>query len=541
MLAITSSNMLLAFMAPTAAPPPAPTCGAFTNCSDCTADATCGFCDGIAVLPSGDPAPKCLPLNSVAGWKCVGTLLNKGQCTCKAAPISDFLNATWRGFYLDGSVKGEIALELFKTGVTSRAKLTLGGKARFANATSFTSCGRPPEDELLFAFDTPTPTSSHMACTYRAGWQDGGDAHTIAIGCNNNASMPPSWDLAEVPIVLYKCVDPQHCDFKPPPPPPAPPSVLANTAAELEAFVETVLKAPQTDPCASLSTCGECSKGPSCTWCMGTFTENGKELDGKGHCFGAQSGSVQCHGLSLDKGTCDVYACDWKHYYNNSGAKADCAALEASCNKGTTADDPCFKRPNTPCFPYTDKQECQRSCKDPTLGCKGSTCVRTGTCDPTSNCHVCTDKLPTVLQGIEISKGYTAGIWTFEFNQTNGTYTGVNITAPFGDVSLSRVYQIKGFKPKNATANLPAQGQLVLGDVPQHSAIFDINANGAFGKNMYFAYGTKDLDNWGEGAMYPRGNDHPSEFALMACQYSAGEPVSGENHHINCDIGDLAN
>ena len=73
--------------------------------------------------------------------------------------------------------------------------------------TTYNGC---PKDVLQFSFDD----GSKMACAYRAGWQSGGDAQALALGCNVNASAPADFDQGAQTLEMYTCTDPSHCDFK---------------------------------------------------------------------------------------------------------------------------------------------------------------------------------------------------------------------------------------------------------------------------------------------------------------------------------------
>ena len=119
-------------------------------------------------------------------------------------------------------------------------------------------------------------------------------------------------------------------------------------------------------------------------------------------------------------------------YYNSS--KADCSALNSTCGAVTTADDADFRR-DYPASAYLSSKECSSSCVDPTVGCSGDTCTKTFTCDPTSSCSACQlDHLPQVMQGLQISDGYVAGIWTFNFTLSadQRSYTALEIISPSG-------------------------------------------------------------------------------------------------------------
>lgn len=142
---------------------------------------------------------------------------------------------------------------------------------------------------------------------------------------------------------------------------------------------------------------------------------------------------------------------------------------------------------------------------------------------------------PTVMQGLQINNDYLPGLWTFNFSASAGIYTGVNITSPAGPATSAH-YDIKLWKPANKSANRPAQAQLWQNGLAKHGAIFQIYDHSAFGQNVYMAYGSMDLVNFGE-VMFKGG----SEYALMACQYNQGLPVTGDGQSMVCNVGNIPN
>jgi len=494
----------------------ADTCAASATCTTCTAESGCGWCQGKAFDPSGERSP-CLPLTNET-WQCTGQFKNKGQCECAGTDVPTNLVYPWRGFYIDGSVKGEIALEFTNSGTTQGRAImkTAGGTPRGGNVTTYNGC---PKDVLQFSFDD----GAKMACAYRLGWQGGGDAFALALGCNLNASAPADFDEANQTLEMYTCTDPSHCDFKKALAPPAAP---AKVAVEVEVEIEVEAAGASAASCEAISTCKECGAAAGCSWCLGRLIQAGKALPGTGHCFGESTAEFSCSGLTLAQ-DCSVYKCPWFEYYAQT--PANCSALTSACGAETTADDPDFKR-DYPASAYLSADKCHQSCVDPTVGCTGSTCAKTHTCNASSTCSSCeTVDLPAVLQGIQISNNYTAGLWTFAFTLSadKHVYTAVNVTSPAGETTAYTVREYTG-----ATAIFAA------GTVEHGVRLDGLSNNGALGKNIYLAMGkTATVPNFGE-VMYEAGG---SEWALLGCEFDYnGKPISGQYKPLNCKIGSLS-
>ena len=98
-----------------AAPDASDACAAATTCDACTGAAGCGWCDGHAFDPSGAIAA-CLSLTSNTTWRCDGQFKNKGQCKCSGTDVPVAILFPWRGFYIDGTAKGEVALDFSNIG-----------------------------------------------------------------------------------------------------------------------------------------------------------------------------------------------------------------------------------------------------------------------------------------------------------------------------------------------------------------------------------------------------------------------------------------
>ncbi|KAL1526972.1 hypothetical protein AB1Y20_015661 [Prymnesium parvum] len=480
----------------------ADTCSAAKACSDCTALSGCGWCDGSSFDPSGPRAP-CLPLDSNATWRCAGDFKNKGQCKCAGTNVPTSLLAPWRGFYIDGTVSGEVAMS-FSNSASGQGRVIVksGTASRAANVTTYQGC---PKDILQMSFDD----GSHMACSFRLGWQSGGDAHALAMGCNANASSPTDFDTGNQTIELYTCTDPTHCDFAAP----RPPRTLA-------------LSAPAADPCAALSSCAACSAAAGCSWCLGKLSTAGVPLKGNGHCFGTSGVAQTCSGLTLAQ-DCSVYKCPWFEYYVST--PPNCLALSSACAAPTTADDADFQR-DYPASAYLSSGTCHENCVDPTVACVNGTCLKSRTCDPASTCAACEAvDLPLVMQGLQISNRFAAGLWTFRFAVTadKSAYTAVNITDPAGHVVSYVVREYTG-----STAVFAA------GTTERGVRLEGLSTSGALGKNVYIALGVDaSVPDFGR-VMYTPGAE---EFALLACEYDAhGAPVSGQYKPLRCAVGQLA-
>jgi hypothetical protein len=86
--------------------------------------------------------------------------------------------------------------------------------------------------------DAPKP----LQCTYRVGWQDGPDAHTVAMGCNHQGAAPVCYDDGEMLMVFYSCLDQSNCPW----------ADLAESSPPKQATTE---KEGTQDACSSLNTC----------------------------------------------------------------------------------------------------------------------------------------------------------------------------------------------------------------------------------------------------------------------------------------------
>ena len=183
-----------------------------------------------------------------------------------------------------------------------------------------------------------------------------------------------------------------------------------------------------------------------------------------------------------------------------------------------------------PASGYVSKSSCEMACVDPTVGCLSGECNRTHTCDPTSSCNTCiAGSLPKVLQGIELSAGYEAGLYTFRFTTTpdNRTYTSVNVTTPSGSVTH---YAVLNWGVSTATFVSSTTGSV-------HGVRLDgLQTSGALGTDIYLALGDTPVVPPFGAVMITGG----SEFALLACEMDGdGHPVSGEGKPIACKIGEL--
>jgi len=278
------------------------------------------------------------------------------------------------------------------------------------------------------------------------------------------------------------------------------------------------------DACSAISSCSGCAATSGCSWCLGRLSVGGVVQPGQGHCFGG-SQEHTCSGLTLTA-SCSVYKCPWYRYYNSS--TPDCVGLNSTCSATTTADDADFRR-DFPASAYLTSGACSESCVDPTVGCVGGTCSKTGACDPTSSCSACEAvQLPQVLQGLQISDGYVAGIWTFSFTLSTDkkAYKAVTVTDPSGVASN---YEVRGWTGTTAVLAVGAS---------EFGALFaGIDSTGALGKNVYVALGSDAaIPRFGD-VMHAAG---ASEFALLACEFdSDGNTVSGQNTPINCAVGKL--
>ena len=342
-------------------------------------------------------------------------------------------------------------------------------------------------------------------------------------------------------MVLWKCSDPWHCDFKATTPTPDP--ALEQKKQRLRTFVEQVLRQParrgrsllNADPCSSYTSCDTCTKaGLGCQFCYGDLFINGTLKDNnKNHCFsGNTTDNVKC-GPNRDgteavtlKENCTVYKCAWAHYRPPSvpdpAFKPNCTALNHSCGTPTTADDPCFYptgdyEGKALCAMFTEQNKCKSGCIDPTKGCNRTTgqCSYNNKCDPYATCE-CTNA--TLYQGLQINNGYAPGIWTINLtisNVTNNLVTSLKLIHPGGLKSES--YNVVNWVQGNKSE--PDHGDLEIAGVPgvQGQALFNRYGEGTFGQNFYFGFlkGGGVKPDWAN-LMYTPGGQ---EFAFFACQH----------------------
>jgi len=164
------------------------------------------------------------------------------------------------------------------------------------------------------------------------------------------------------------------------------------------------------------------------------------------------------------------------------------------------------------------------------MGCIDGNCTRTHTCDPHSSCASCDDLSAfAVMQGIEISNNWTAGLWTFKFalSSSKTSFTAVDVTDPAGTATH---YAISKFTRESATFS--------AGGV-DHGVRFDgFGHNGALGRNLYLALAKEAaVPAFGKESLYTAGN---VEFALLSCQVDGAQrTVSGQNNPITCKVGAL--
>jgi len=496
-------------------------CSLLKSCGTCTGSTSlaCGWCDGTASDPGG-PVSSCVSLNS-SSWTCDGTFKStSAQCACAGTNVPAELAHTWRGFFIDGTTKGEVDVAFSNAGANSTGRVIMKSSAgtKAGNVTSYSGC---PKDSLQIAFDD----GNKSGCAYRLNWQAGGDAFSLSLGCNENASAPNDFDEGNHSLQLYTCTDASHCDFVPP--------VSLKDLSHKDSYVadaeEIEAATVRATTCEALASCAECSKAAGCEWCLGKLSKAGVPLKGQGHCFaptGAKGQSYTCQGLTLGD-SCTVHKCSWYKYFEDK----NCTALESSCAAPTTADDPDFHH-QFPAAGYLTDVACGLSCVDPTIGCgNGGTCAKTHKCDPTSTCDKCESAaLPAVMQGVEISNNFTAGLWTFRFNRSlnNHTYTTLNVTSP---LNVTEMYKVTSFTGNTAT--------LVGGSAGTSIGVrFDgLKNNGALGQNVYFAM-NKDATIPSFGKVMSEAG--ASEFALLACEFDyAGRPISGQYKPLNCKVGSL--
>ena len=124
-------------------------------------------------------------------------------------------------------------------------------------------------DQLFISFDDEAVDD--LQCTYRLSWQDGPDAHTVALGCSTSGAAPFCYDQGEELYVLFACLDQSSCPF----------SVFGAEAAEARAAAaaeaaaaaraKAAAEAESTadDDCSSFSSCDSCSASGACGWCVG--------------------------------------------------------------------------------------------------------------------------------------------------------------------------------------------------------------------------------------------------------------------------------
>ena len=515
-------------------------------------------------------------------------LLNSKMINGVPVPV----NTTYRGFSIAPTGKwpaiaGELAINFSNVeGTPGRAIITAGNLTVAGNATMYKSNGPNsklcPATEILFQHDG----GGNLSCSYKKDFQSGGASHILSMGCNINGSMPPledkyeydmvrisvgpqmypphpsptpshpppslsSLDTSTFPraarvqgstnIVLWKCADPWHCDFKLPTPTPDP--ALEQKKETLQAFVERVLQRPQvqparrgrsllpTDPCSVHTTCDTCTKAAQgCQFCYGDLLVNGTRVGkNKNHCFsGNTSDNVQC-GPNSDgteavtlKENCTVYKCNWASYRPPSkpdpAFKPNCTALNHSCGTPTTADDPCFYSGSALCAMFTDQNKCKAGCTDPTKSCNKTTgqCSYTNKCDPYATCE-CGDA--TVYQGLQINKGYDPGLWTVNLSISTvaNNITHIKLIDPDGGSKSYNVFNwTTGGKDHADTA------QMEIAGVPSSKAYLLLNRYGVgtFGQNFYMGFLTggalsPDKIDWGD-IMYTPGGQ---EFVFFACQH----------------------
>ena len=96
--------------------------------------------------------------------------------------------------------------------------------------------------EPSFSDSTEEDAPKPLQCTYRVGWQDGPDAHTVAMGCNHQGAAPVCYDDGEMLMVFYSCLDQSNCPW----------ADLAESSPPKQATTE---KEGTQDACSSLNTC----------------------------------------------------------------------------------------------------------------------------------------------------------------------------------------------------------------------------------------------------------------------------------------------
>jgi len=122
-------------------------CTDATECSECTSDSSCGWCDGMSYYNNVIQPYSCLDQGDA--WTCDGAFKTREECDCATggAPGALVNNGVWRGFAIDGSpplAAGELSLEFAYGGASwGRATVvTSDGAASVANVSSIFDCTR---------------------------------------------------------------------------------------------------------------------------------------------------------------------------------------------------------------------------------------------------------------------------------------------------------------------------------------------------------------------------------------------------------------
>ena len=105
-------------------------CSLLKSCGTCTGSTSlaCGWCDGTASDPGG-PVSSCVSLNS-SSWTCDGTFKStSAQCACAGTNVPAELAHTWRGFFIDGTTKGEVDVAFSNAGANSTGRVIMKSSA----------------------------------------------------------------------------------------------------------------------------------------------------------------------------------------------------------------------------------------------------------------------------------------------------------------------------------------------------------------------------------------------------------------------------
>lgn len=514
------------------------------SCQNCTSISSyCGWCDGDLYINSEQSTGNCIDPTTEDQWSCDGVFKSSNECDCETsdAPTDLVQHGVWRGFRIDSQtqVSNEVNFQM-SVGDDDSGAVTWVDEdgSRTGSVVSVQGCDRTMSctgDQFFLNFGKANSKYDY-SCTYRIDWQSGQDAHTIAMGCNNNGTAPDCYDGGDMLFVFWACMDAGNCPFS-----------LSDIGSDSSKYqspfpiqevnTQMMIKEEEpkeeeesTDSCGS-STCGDCvGESDACGWCIGTlFDASDNSVSSGASCFATTDSSFQCQGTTLTD-TCTVYKCPWYEYYlQDPSTQGDCSGL--TCSE-TTGDDPDFVRTNTPAMAYSTEESCAQNCVDPTTGCNDDdSCSRTYTCNASSTCNECSDNsdIPTHFMGIQMSVGEVAGIWTLDFNSDFDLATW---TSPSGAITTATISDWL-FDGNEYTSNWITTSPLGVQTV--HATRMYISTGGALAQNSYLAISpdTNEIA-WGQSMASAHNG---TEYALLTCTTNAnGTAISGLSNIISCQI-----